>query len=42
MVYSDEVVYDVIRPYVMGSAANLRLGKWWNELQSCNCSCTST
>ena len=27
MVYSDEVVYDVIRPYVVGSAANLRLGK---------------
>jgi len=26
-IVSDEVVYDVIRPYVVGSAANLRPGK---------------
>jgi len=32
MVYNDEVVYDVIRPYVIVSAANVQLGKWWNDL----------
>jgi len=32
MVYNDKVVNDV-KSTVSGSAANLRLGKWWNELQ---------
>jgi len=36
MVYSDEIVYDVVRPYHVGSAANFWLGKWWNELQYCD------
>jgi len=30
MFYSDEVVYDVTRPYFVGSAADLLLGKWPN------------
>ena len=33
MVYSDDVVYDVIRLYVMGSAANFRLA---NDATNCS------
>jgi len=36
MVYSDVVVYDVVQRYVVGSAANLWLGKWRTELQFCD------
>jgi len=41
MVYRDEVVYDVIRPYVVGSAADLRLGKQEAHLPQRNSASTA-